>query len=93
MAPKEYRFRVADKLAKSSEDFKQYDSIHNFYQTQITNLKQDHLSKQERRHLQQSFIRYNDTLDKHRKGTTWRQLLPHLEETLTKALIKFIIYK
>ena len=86
MAPEEYRFRIADKLAKSSKDFKQYDNIHNFYQTQITNLKQDHLSKQERRHLQQSFIRYNDTQDKHRGKTTWRQLLPYLEETLTKSL-------
>ena len=86
MAPEEYRFRIADKLAMSSKYFKQYNNIHNFYQTQITNLKQDHLSKQERRHLQQSFIRYNDTQDKHRGKTTWRQLLPYLEETLTKSL-------
>ena len=86
MAPKEYRFRVADKLALSSKEFEQYDSIYNFYQTQITNLKQDHLTTQQRKDFQLSFIRYNDTLDKHRKGTTWRQLLPYLEETLTKAL-------
>jgi len=28
----------------------------------------------------------NDTQDKHRKGNTWRNLLPDLEEALTKAL-------
>ena len=27
----------------------------------------------------------NDTQDKHRDKTTWRQLLPYLEETLTKT--------
>ena len=33
-------------------------------------------------HFQQAFIRYNDTQDKHRGQTTWRQLLPELEEAL-----------
>ena len=86
IAPKEYRINIADKLASSSKEFEQYDSIHNFYQTQITNLKNDHLTTNERKSLQESFIRYNDTQDKHRGKTTWRQLLPYLEETLTKSL-------
>ena len=35
------------------------------------------------KHLQKAFIRYNDTQDKHRKGKTWRELLPELESALT----------
>ena len=84
-APELYRFSVADKLAMSSEQFKKYPIITDFYETQINNLRQDHLTKEERRHLQLSFIRYNDTQDKHRGRTTWRELLPYLEETLTNS--------
>ena len=35
---------------------------------------------------QSSFIRYNDTQDKHRGKTTWRQLLPDLEKAIEKNL-------
>ena len=28
----------------------------------------------------------NDTQDRHRKGNTWRKLLPYLEETLTNSV-------
>ena len=35
------------------------------------------------KHLQKAFIRYNATQDKHRKGKTWRELLPELEQALT----------
>ena len=86
-APELYRFSVADKLAMSSEQFKKYPIITDFYETQIKNLRQDHLTVLERKHLQLSFIRYNDTQDKHRGRTTWRQLLPYLEETLTNAVM------
>ena len=41
------------------------------------------MSNQEKIHHQKSFIRYNDTQDKHRGKTTWRELLPELEEALT----------
>lgn len=84
-APREYRLMVADKLEKSSEYFSKYEDISHFYNKQITNLRADHLDPVTQKHLQTSFIRYNDTQDKHRKGKTWRKLLPKLEETLTKA--------
>ena len=84
-APREYRLMVADKLEKSSEYFSKYENISYFYNKQITNLRADHLDPVTQKHLQTSFIRYNDTQDKHRKGKTWRKLLPKLEETLTKA--------
>ena len=41
------------------------------------------LDKETEVDLQKSFIRYNDTQDKHRKGKTWRELLPELEQALT----------
>ena len=82
-APELYRFSVADKLAMSSEQFKKYPSITDFYEKQIENLRNNFLEKTMEKHLQKAFIRYNDTQDKHRKGKTWRELLPELEQALT----------
>ena len=86
IAPREYRLMVADKLEKSAEHLSKYAGISFFYNKQIENLRADHLDKETEETLQKSFIRYNDTQDKHRKGNTWRNLLPDLEEALTKAL-------
>jgi len=86
IAPKDYRLKVADKLEKRIDYFDQFKSISGFYRTQIDNLRKDFLDKAEEKHLQQSFIRYNDTQDIHRKSKTWRQLLPKLEDSLTKSL-------
>ena len=85
-APREYRLMVADKLEKSVDYFAKYDSISPFYNKQIENLRTDQLDKDIEIDLQKSFIRYNDTQDKHRGRTTWRTLLPDLEETLTKSI-------
>ena len=85
-APRKYRLMVADKLEKSVDYFAQYKSISSFYNTQIENLRTDQLDANTELDLQQSFIKYNDTQDKHRKGNTWRKLLPYLEETLTNSL-------
>jgi organic radical activating enzyme len=82
-APELYRFSVADKLAMSSEQFKKYPSITNFYEKQIKNLRNNFIEESMEKHLQKAFIRYNDTQDKHRKGKTWRELLPELEQALT----------
>jgi MoaA/NifB/PqqE/SkfB family radical SAM enzyme len=84
-APELYRFSVADKLAMSSEQFKKYPSITDFYEKQIENLRNNFLEKPMEKHLQKAFIRYNDTQDKHRKGKTWRELLPELEQALTTS--------
>jgi MoaA/NifB/PqqE/SkfB family radical SAM enzyme len=85
-APELYRFSVADKLAMSSEQFKKYPSITDFYEKQIENLRNNFLEKPMEKHLQKAFIRYNDTQDKHRKGKTWRELLPELEQALTDSI-------
>jgi len=77
---------VADKLEKSVEHFKKYKGVSFFYNKQIENLRTDQLDKETELDLQKSFIRYNDTQDKHRKSNTWRKLLPFLEETLTKSI-------
>ena len=83
-APREYRLMVADKLEKSVDYFANYDSISFYYNKQIENLRTDQLDTNTELDLQKSFMRYNDTQDKHRNGNTWRNLLPYLEETLTK---------
>ena len=75
---------VADKLEKSVDYFANYDSISFYYNKQIENLRTDQLDTNTELDLQRSFIRYNDTQDRHRNGNTWRNLLPYLEETLTK---------
>ena len=86
IAPREYRLMVANKLEKSAEYFSKHKGISFFYNKQIENLREDHLDQGTQKHLQTSFIRYNDTQDKHRKGKTWRVLLPYLEETLTNSI-------
>jgi len=84
--PREYKIKIANKLESSLDFFKQQDSIHANYRNQIENLRKEVYTEEEKLHHQRSFIRYNDTQDKHRKGNTWRALLPDLEEALTKAL-------
>lgn len=85
-APKEYRHVVANKLELSEPYLSNYEGIKHFYRKQIENLRTDFLDKNTEKNLQNAFIRYNDTQDKHRKGKTWRQLLPDLESALTKSL-------
>ena len=86
VAPREYRLKVADKLEQSIDYLRKHDGIEKFYMKQIENLRTDQLEKVVELELQRSFIRYNDTQDKHRKGQTWRNLLPDLEDSLTKSL-------
>ena len=86
VAPREYRLKVADKLEQSIDYLRKHDGIGKFYMKQIENLRTDQLEKVEELELQRSFIRYNDTQDRHRKGQTWRNLLPDLEDSLTKSL-------
>jgi len=77
MAPREWRLKVADKLSKYKFD----DNYNNL----IAELRRDQHTKEKAMELQRAFVKYNDTQDKHRKGKTWRELLPELEETLTKS--------
>ena len=83
IAPKQYKQFVADKLQKSSHKFADFFWINKFYQSQISNLRNDVCEFSNREHFQKAFIRYNDTQDRHRGKTTWRELLPELEKSLT----------
>ena len=79
IAPKEWRYQVAEKLSKFRFD--------KFYESLIENLKRDHHSEEQLKQLQKAFIKYNDEQDKFRNVTkTWRNLLPELEQALTKNL-------
>ena len=82
-APKQYRYKVADKLEESIDYFTKYKDISFFYNKQIENLRNSFIEEPMEKHLQKAFIRYNDTQDKHRKGKTWRELLPELEQAFT----------
>ena len=86
IAPKSYKIKVANKLKQSLSLFSEYDQIKTFYQNQIDNLSQDVCNFEDRIHFQKAFIRYNDTQDKHRNSTTWRELLPELEVALTDSV-------
>jgi len=79
MAPREWRLKVADKLSKYKFD-QNYENI-------IKELRRDQHTPKRYEELQKAFIKYNDKQDQFRKvSKTWRQLLPDLEESLTKSL-------
>jgi MoaA/NifB/PqqE/SkfB family radical SAM enzyme len=84
--PSEYKEKIADKLSRSTDEFKNYSMIYNFYKNQIENLRKDIYTEEKKKYLQKAFIKYNDTQDRHRKGKTWRQLMPDLEQALTKSI-------
>jgi hypothetical protein len=79
IAPREWRLRVADKLSKYKFDD---------YYNNITNaLRRDQHTSDKYKQLQTAFIKYNDKQDQFRNvKKTWRQLLPDLEQSLTKSL-------
>ena len=78
IAPREWRLKVADKLDKFTFD--------DFYKNYIIDLRKEKHSKEQMLNYQKSFIKYNDRQDKHRKGKTWRELLPDLEQALTDSI-------
>jgi sulfatase maturation enzyme AslB (radical SAM superfamily) len=87
VAPPDYKLKIADKLEKSRGKFSNIsqESIE-AYDGHITNLRRDSVSENERKHLLQSFVKYNDRQDKFRGKTTWRKLIPDLEESITRYL-------
>ena len=79
MAPREWRLKVADKLSKYKFD--------DNYENLIKELRRDQHTPEKYQELQTAFIKYNDRQDQFRNvKKTWRELLPDLEESLTKAL-------
>jgi organic radical activating enzyme len=87
IAPKDYKLPIADKLSKSVDYFKKYDGISKYYKGQIDNLRQEFFPQGKLNYLRRAFIRYNDKQHEHRGRTTWRQLLPELEKSLTKSIL------
>ena len=84
--PIEHKNKIADKLERSVVEFEAHREINTWYKNQIDNLRRDTYTEEQKQHFIQAFIRYNDTQDHHRKGKTWRQLMPDLEKALTKSL-------
>ena len=79
IGPREWRLKVADKLSKY-----QFDE---FYENIIKELRRDQHSPEKYKELQMAFVKYNDRQDQFRNvEKTWRQLLPDLEQSLTKSL-------
>ena len=86
-APVEYKLKVADKLEKSLIKFKNTSKqFIKYYQGHINNLKTDNIDNNDRVRNLQNFIKYNDQQDKFRGKTTWRELIPELEKSITKFL-------
>jgi MoaA/NifB/PqqE/SkfB family radical SAM enzyme len=87
VAPYEYKLKIADKLEKNRYKFKNTDKqFLQYYDGHIKNLRENKLEESERKHLLESFIKYNDQQDKFRGKTTWRKLIPELENSITKYL-------
>ena len=84
--PRDYKSKIADKLEASFDQFKRHGQIKKWYQNQIDNLRGNTYTEEQKRHFIQAFVKYNDAQDRHRKGKTWRQLIPELEQALTKSL-------
>jgi len=79
IAPREWRLRVADKLSKYKFD--------NYYNNIVNELRRDQHTSEKYKELQKAFVKYNDKQDQFRNvEKTWRQLLPDLEQSLTKSL-------
>jgi hypothetical protein len=78
MAPREWRLKVADKLSRYKFD-DNYDNL-------IAGLKVDQHTPEKYKELQKAFIKYNDRQDQFRNvKKTWRELLPELEKSISKA--------
>jgi hypothetical protein len=78
MAPREWRLKVADKLSEYKFD-QNYKNI-------INELRRDQHTPEKYQELQTAFIKYNDRQDQFRNvKKTWRELLPELEKSISKA--------
>jgi MoaA/NifB/PqqE/SkfB family radical SAM enzyme len=84
--PIEHKERIADKLERAVPEFEAYKKINTWYKNQIDNLRKDNYTEEQKKHFIKAFIRYNDSQDRHRKSKSWRQLMPDLEQALTKSI-------
>lgn len=83
--PTEHRLKIADRLETATKTIKHAHTVKNIL-SHATDLRAEPFSPDKQKMYQKMFVRYNDQQDKFRNGTTWRTLLPDLEEALTKSL-------
>ena len=78
---------LKDKLEKNRSKFTDTSKqFLKYYDGHIKNLRENKVEESERKHLLESFIKYNDQQDKFRGKTTWRKLIPELETSITKYM-------
>ena len=66
-------------------DWKKY-KFDEMYDNIIKELRRDQHTPEKYRQLQEAFVKYNDRQDQFRSvKKTWRELLPDLEQSLTKT--------
>ena len=83
--PTEHRLKIADKIEMATKTINHAHTVKNIL-SHATDLRAEPFSPDKQKMYQKMFVRYNDQQDKFRNGTTWRALLPELEESLTKSL-------
>jgi len=83
--PTEHRLKIADRLETATKTMDHADTVKNIL-SHATDLRAEPFSPDQQKMYQKMFVRYNDQQDKFRNSTTWRTLLPELEEALTKSL-------
>jgi organic radical activating enzyme len=83
--PTEHRLKIADRLETATKNMDHADTVTNLL-GHANDLRTEPFSSDQQKMYQKMFVRYNDQQDKFRNGTTWRTLLPELEEALTKSL-------
>ena len=83
--PTEHRLKIADKLEKSIKTIDHANTVKNIL-GHAADLRIESFSGDQKKMYQKMFVRYNDYQDNFRNTTSWRNLLPDLEEALTKSL-------
>jgi succinate dehydrogenase/fumarate reductase flavoprotein subunit len=83
--PTEYRLKIADRLETATKTMDHADTKKSIL-SHATDLRTEPFSPDQQKMYQRMFVRYNDQQDRFRKDKTWRELLPELEESLTKSI-------
>lgn len=83
--PQDYKEMVAEKLLNATKKYT-LNYIQKELEAHAHNLSTGAMDKQRSLFLMKAFIKYNDFQDNFRKRSTWRQLLPDLEKSLTASL-------
>ena len=83
--PTDYRLKIADKIEQETKNINHKFTVKNLL-GHANDLRTESFTEEQKKNYQKMFIQYNDTQDKFRKSTTWRQLIPNLETALTRSI-------